>query len=255
MTLEEKYIKKLNFDLGEIEKDIEINIERDRLSALYYLLVRYESKTSHSCAVLRLYHEGKTNMSTDIEDVTEFDNLVILTFLNIIQKFKSYLNKDPLFFYNYIHEKQIEDFKKLNKKSKINCDLNTLYDLIVKKDSKNEIEFLKRMKPSKSYKLFFLDSYYDTKFSLDKNFQIQPLSLKISLKKEKYYFTFFEDYSLSFSFEHALTLLCYFRINNDFKLFDTINKNIDLIGKNDVVNTQINSYLEKIYLSKQIDNF
>ena len=260
MTLEEKYIKKLKFDLGKISEHIEIFIDKERLSPLYCLVVRYGSKNSNESdsngsAVLRLYNEEKTSMSSDIKHMTELDNLVILTFLNIINTFKSYLKQDPLFFYHYIHEKQIEDFKKLNEKSKTNFDLITLYDLIVKKDCKNEIEFLQNMKPSKSYQIFFLDAYYDTKFSLDENFTIKPLLLTISLKEWMYCFTFSDDYSISFSFDDALILLSYFKINDDFKLFDIIGKNIDLIGENDIVNLKINSYVEKIYLSNQIKNF
>ena len=256
MTLEQEYIKKIKLNLGKISKHIEVSIGKQQYSLSYFIELRYNSKNHNGFAILRLHNETKIYMHNEIKIMTELDNLVLLTFLNIIPTFKSYLKQDPLFFYNYAYNKQIEYFQKLNEKSKINFDLITLYDLIVKKDCKNEIEFLKNMLPSKSYKTLFLDTNYtNNQFSLIENFQIKSLLLKISLKKDMYCFTFPDKSSISFSFDHALILLSYFKINEDFKLFDIIGQNIDLIGKNDVVNTQINSYLEKTLLENQIKNF
>ncbi len=255
MTLEKQYIKKLNFNLGKISKKVNISIKKEPYSLIHFVELNYISKRFNGFITLRLYNETKTFIEAKLNTITEIDQLVLSTFNSIVYNFKSFLKLNPLFFYYYARDKQVEYFNTLNTKSKINFNLTTLYDLIVKKSYNDNIEFLNNMLPSKSYKINFLDTSY-RKTELYEYFQINFLSLRICFKKNAYFFTFHDKFSISLSFDNALILLSLFKINENFKLFDIIARNIELIDNKNVLEIEkINIYLETLLLEKTIKNF
>lgn len=262
MTLEEQYIQKLNFNLGKISKKVNVSIKKEPYSLIHFVELNYISKSFNGFITLRLYYdETKTFIEAKLNTITEIDHLVLSTFNSIVYNFKSFLKLNPLFFYYYARDKQVEYFNTLNTKSKINFNLTTLYDLIVKKSYNDNIEFLNNMLPSKSYKINFLDTSY-RKTELYEYFQINSLSLRICFKKNAYFFTFFDKLPISLSFDNALILLSLFKINKNFKLFDIIGGNIELIGNKESIDSKesseiekINIYLEKLLLENTIKNF
>jgi len=254
MTLEEKYIKKFNFDCKDFSENIKFYIQNDEF--LYYIHAIYTSPDNqHDIISLKLFHLDKIHIESKISEFNKDYYLIFPIMISIIHTFTDFLNKNPLILIDYLKKKQIQQFKE-NKIIKF--DAHQLYNLLIDKDTDHSL-FLKNMKYNKSYPIKLIDV---KQCSNNEFLYISGRNFKIKYKDNLYYFFFTTKKFISLSFEQALTLLSYFSLEDQIGIFKTLGENGSSKDSIDIYLTNYdNGYLisnleiEKFLLNLEMQNF
>ncbi len=250
MTLEQQYIEKFNFDCKGFSENIKFFIFKDKF--LYYIQVIYTSPSNpYDTISLKLFNFNQIHIESKIKEFNKDYYTIFPIMLNIINTFTDFLNKNPLILIDYQKEKEIQELKEFKENKTAQFNVHKLYNLLINKDTDHSL-FLKNMKYNKQYPIKLIELYISSYQYIDfyeHNFKIQY--------KDGIYFLFFTNkYSISLSFEQALTLLSYFSMEDKFGIFNTLGKKLKQTSILNVISKNcFNLKIEQFLLNLEMQNF
>lgn len=254
MTIEQKYISKFNFNLGKFSNKFDICIINN--SFVPALSVSYHEKNKGSITIdFSVYDKIRidTSLYSNCDELPE----LLIVIANIVQQFKNVIQKEPLFFINYLREINL---------NALNLCQDTPYNIfefesfLTKKNKKEPIEsFLNKIKENnKSSKINLLHISSDIKDNIviDLYFMFQPI--KILFKDNLYHFIFDKRDYLILDFNNSVIFLNYFFINK--KSLSKLNKfhdqaYISIVNAVDDIHSDINIQIAKLMIDIQMENF
>lgn len=252
MTLEEQFISKINLNFLGIDNNIKMEFIQNEF--LYYLTLTYQSPIKKMDTIkFEIFSAKKIKMISKIRDFNSVYSTIFPVILNIVEQFRNFLNNNPLFFVEFLKEKQILLFKELKKRSFINYNTEKLYDFLCTR-SYTKDNLPKDMLVKKTFNINLIKlSGHSTNSTF---FYASFPNYKVTYKNKLYNFMFSTNDSISLSFDDAVTFLLYFHVENN--VFDIINNTfgsiIHIITRT-TTETENNIQIEKFLLDLEMQNF
>lgn len=252
MTIEQKYISKFNFNLGKFSNKFDICIINN--SFVPALSVSYHEKNKGSITIdFSVYDKIRidTSLYSNSDELPEL--LIVIS--NIVQQFKNVIQKEPLFFINYLREINLNA---LSLCQNIPYNIFELESFLTKKNKKEPIEsFLNKIKENnKSSKINLLHISSDILSNSVNYLYFEFQKIKILFENNLYHFIFDKRDYLILDFNNSIIFLNYFLINK--KSLTTLQKfnkesHIEIIDGE--INIENNININQLMLSIQMENF